>query len=118
LREDGDVKWGAGGRRRAVRREKLSRRWRKPAIEAGFFALGDRVWQRRREEFAAWGGHKRKRTIAELKFHGARPLGASGESRVSGPPQWGQLRNAKDSVVFTAWLFGFLEVAESRCLAF
>ncbi len=27
----------------------------------------------------------------QREFHGGRPLGASSESRVSGPPQWGQI---------------------------
>ena len=54
---------GAGGRKGAVRRVMLSLRERKPATEAGFFAVADRVRRRRREQFAAEAGDNRKRTI-------------------------------------------------------
>ncbi len=54
----------ATGRKRDDRGDKLSLRKRKPATEAGFFALADRVRQCRREEFAGVGGEKRKTTIA------------------------------------------------------
>ena len=36
---------------------------RKPATEAGFFALADRVRRRRREQFAAMAGDNRKKTM-------------------------------------------------------
>lgn len=53
----------ARGRKRANRRVKLGMRKRKPASEAGFFAVADRVWRRRREEFAAVAVENRKMII-------------------------------------------------------
>ena len=69
------------------------------------------------EEFAAVIGDQREEHSREWEFHGGRPL-AIGPSRVSGPPQWGQLSSGSGSVVFRSWGFSLLEVAESRCLAF
>jgi hypothetical protein len=54
----------------------------------------------------------------QLKFHGGRPLGARGESKVSGPPQCGQVGSANGSVILTSALFSLLVEVESRCLAF
>jgi hypothetical protein len=56
-----------------------------------------------------------RRVSGQREFHGARPLGARGESRVSGPRQWGQVNRASEWVVFRSG-FGLL-VAESSCLA-
>ena len=70
------------------------------------------------EQFVAVDGNNRETTIVkQLKFHGALPLGASGESSVSGPPQCGQLSRASGAVVFPASRLGLLVVPESRCLA-
>ena len=64
-----------------------------------------------------WGQEKDGHS-EQLKFHGARALGASGESRVSGPPQRGQVSRANGSVIFTTALFSLLVVAERSDLAF
>ena len=64
------------------------------------------------------GEKKEEDNGGQWEFHGARPLGASGPSRVSGPRQSGQLSRARGSVVFTSWLLGLLVEAKSRCLAF
>ena len=53
----------------------------------------------------------------QWKFHGARPLGASGESKVSGPPQWGQVSRVSGWAVFPTSLFGLVMWAERICLA-
>ena len=66
---------------------------------------------------SGWGQEKDGHS-QQWKFHGARPLGASGESRVSGPWQWGQVKSGVGSIVFTASRLSLLVVAESSCLAF
>ena len=63
-------------------------------------------------------GHKEDDNSEQVNVHGARPLGASGESRVSGPWQWGQVRSGVGSIVFTASGLSLLEVVERSCLAF
>ena len=50
--------------------------------------------------------------------HGARPLGASCESNVSGSPQCGQVSSAGGWVVCTPAVVSLLVMAESSCLAF
>lgn len=126
---------GVGRRKRVERRELMRLRKGKPAREAGFFVKGenaevmggrvfvirDRVGQRRRGTVAAVAGEKRKTTgSAAWKFHGARPLGASGPSRVRGPRQWGQVSGGGcwevNRVAATA-LLGLSVVGESSSLA-
>jgi hypothetical protein len=114
----GGLKSG-GEKKSASRREMLSRRERQSATEAGFFLRSQTEFGSDDESSSPpWLGQEKDGHSQQLKFHGARPLGASGESSVSGPPQCGQLSTASGSVVFRTWLFSLLLVAESRCLAF
>ena len=64
------------------------------------------------------GDKKEEENRRQSEFHGARPLGASGPSSVSGRRQCGQSSTARGSVGFTSSLFSLLVVAKSSCLAF
>jgi hypothetical protein len=70
-----------------------------------------------RRPAAVDGGRKNEGIGEQWKFHGARPVGARGESRVSGPPQWGQVSRDSGWVVFPTSLFGLVVMAERICLA-
>ena len=86
-------------------------------VKAGFFVAADGA-RRRRAGCAPVTEEKwEAEPSRQLSFHGARPLGASGESSVSGPWQRGQLSAGRGSVVATASVFSLPVVTESSCLA-
>jgi len=60
----------------------------------------------------------REENRRQSEFHGARPLGASGPSSVSGARHCGQLSDGSGRIGSRTALFSLLVVAESRCLAF
>ena len=63
-------------------------------------------------------GDQKEDESRQLSFHGGRPLGASGESKVSGPRQRGQLSSGREWGEVTAWGLSIVVDAESSSLAF
>ena len=103
-----------------MRQERLSEVEREAAgsqpVQAGFFVVADGA-RRRRAGCAPVTEEKwEAEPSRQLSFHGGRPLGM-GASRVSGAPQWGQLRGGRGWVVVTASGLSLPVVAESRSLA-
>ena|SRR6266516_440139 len=70
------------------------------------------------ERVRQWPGTKKEEeNRRQSEFHGARPLGASGPSSVSGPRHSGQLSSGSGWIGFRTTVFSLLAAAESSGLA-